>query len=445
MYNWKIVLPALLLVLFGIVQGKLAMAMEFTLYASFYLAGLYKKEYALYLLALSFPYLTYRPLMFCLLVLIFLLLLDGVDLQRVKQVLTSKVFLASAFFILAVGITAFTSVNLRESLVQYILYYIPSLLLVLVVMLLIDSRQVLYRFLLCLIISGALISVYGLIQYFLLDSMPGKWVDRETNPLLDKRVYATFGNPNIFSQFLLLVLPLSFVLIYYVRDFRQKCLAAVLFGLPALALLLTFSRGAWIATALAFVLILLKLDRKLILTGMVLLVVAVLFDLIPDVIKQRVASIANPFEDTSGQWRLQAWMSALGIIRDYWLTGIGLDTTTFNRVYVDYQMPEVNVFHFHNIWLQSFVTGGILGIGSLLYLFYRLIKESFTAAMSRLQPRLSIWGVGLFASVVGIATAGMTEDVFRDYRVMMAFWVVTAVIGAVEIILRQEWRKNEAA
>ncbi|WP_126428029.1 O-antigen ligase family protein [Brevibacillus marinus] len=445
MYNWKIVLPALLLVAFGIVQGNVQIAMELTLYAAFYVAGLYKKEYALYLLALSFPFLTYRPLMFFLLVLIFLLLLNGVDMQRVKQVLTSKVFVAAALFILAVGITAVTSVNLRESLTQYVLYYIPSLLLLVVIMLLIDSRQVLYRFLLCFIISGALISVYGLAQYFLLDSMPSKWVDRETNPLLDKRVYATFGNPNIFSQFLLLVLPLSFVLIYYVRDFRQKCLVAVLFGLTALALLLTFSRGAWIAAALAFVLILLKLDRKLILTGMVLLVVAVLFDLIPDVIKQRVASIADPFEDTSGQWRLQAWLSALAIIRDYWLTGIGMDTTTFNRVYVDYQMPEVNVFHFHNIWIQSFVTGGILGIGTLLFLYYRLIKESFKAAVNRLQTRLSIWGTGLFASLCGIGVAGMTEDVFRDYRVMMAFWLVAAVIGVLEIILRQECRKNEAA
>ncbi|UFJ39149.1 O-antigen ligase family protein [Brevibacillus humidisoli] len=445
MYNWKIVLPALLLIAFGVVQGKVEFTMELTLYAAFYLAGIYKKEYALYLFALSFPFMTYRPLMFFLLVLIFLLLLDGVDKQRLKQVLTSKVFFASAFFILAVGITAVTSVNLRESLGEYVLYYIPSLILLVVMMLMIGSKQVLYRFLLCFVISGALISVYGLAQYFLLDSMPGKWVDRETNPLLDKRVYATFGNPNIFSQFLLLVMPLAFVLIYYVRDFKQKCLVAVLFGLTALALLLTFSRGAWLAAAIAFVLILLKIDRKLILTGMLLLVVAVLFDLIPDVIKQRIASIADPFEDTSGQWRLQAWLSALAIIRDYWVTGIGMDTTTFNRVYVDYQMPQVNVFHFHNIWIQSFVTGGILGIGSLLFLFYQLVKTSFAVAANRLQKRLSIWGIGLFASLIGLAAAGMTEDVFHDYRVMMAFWLIAAAIGAIEIILRQERRENETA
>ncbi|MBO8164476.1 MAG: O-antigen ligase family protein [Brevibacillus sp.] len=445
MYNWKIALPALLLIAFGVVQGKVEFTVELTLYAAFYLAGLYKKEYALYLFALSFPFMTYRPLMFFLLVMIFLLPLDGVDRQRLKQVLTSKVFLASAFFILAVGITAVTSVGLKESIGQFVLYYIPSLLLLVVIMQMIHSRQVLYRFILCFVISGALISIYGLAQYFVLDSMPGKWVDRETNPLLDKRIYATFGNPNIFSQFLLLVLPLSFVLLYYVRDLKQKCLVFILFGLTALALLLTFSRGAWVAAAVAFLLLLLKVDRKLILTGIILLGIAVLFDLLPEVIKQRIATIAQPMEDSSWEYRINSWMSALAIIRDYWLTGIGMDTETFNRVYSDYQMPEVHVFHFHNLWIQWFVNGGILGISSLLYLYYRLVKTSVTIAANRLQKRLSLLGMGLLASMTAIAVAGLTEDVFHDYRVMMAFWLIAAVIGTIEIILRQERQENETA
>lgn len=443
MYNWKIVLPALVLLGLGMMQGQSTLAIELTFYAMFYLAGLYKKEYALYLFALSFPFMTYRPLMFFLLVLVFLLIMEGVNWERLKEVLRSKVFAATAFLMLAVGITAITSVNLRESMGEYLLYYLPSFLLLVTIMMLIESRQVLYRFLLCFAASGMLISVYGLSQYFILDSTPVKWVDIKTNPLLDKRIYATFGNPNIFSQFLLLVLPLSFVLIYYVREFRYKIVLAACFAVTALALVLTYSRGAWVAFAGAFFLLLLKIDRKLILTGIVLVLIAVFFGLIPEVIEARIASILNPFEDSSGAYRLSTWMSALPIIRDYWLTGIGMDTSTFYKVYAAYQMPEVNVFHFHNIWVQHFVNGGILGIGALVYLFYQLAKQSFSMAFDRTRKWVSLWGVGLFASVAAIAAAGMTEDVWHDYRIMMAFWIVAAVIGAIETILRLERKANE--
>ncbi len=445
MPRWKMYLPALLLLVFGAAQGKSGMAIELTLYASFYLAGLYKKEYTLYLFALAFPFMTYRPLMFFLLVMVLLLLVEGVSKERLVAVWKSKVFRASAFFVLATGITAITSVNLRESMGEYLLYYIPSLLLTAVLMLFVESRAVLYRFLLCLAVSCALVSLYGIAQYFQLDVTSLKWVDVKQNPLLSKRIFATFGNPNVFSQYLIMMLPLMFALLYYVRNFWHKVLLAPLFAIGSLALVLTYSRGAWVAFALAGLIMLIRLDRKIILAGLVLVLVAVFFDLIPEVIKMRIASIANPSADTSGSYRLEMWTSAAALIRDYWLTGIGMDQSTFFKVYVDYQMPSVTVFHFHNIWIQAIVTGGVLGIASLCYLFYQMLKTSFTITANRESGRVALWGIALFASVVAIGVAGMTEDVWRNYRVMMAFWVIAGIIGGIEKLLRLERRNDETA
>ncbi|WP_019120252.1 O-antigen ligase family protein [Brevibacillus massiliensis] len=436
MLNWKTLLPAAVLLAFGVAQGFSQMAIELTLYAGFYLAGLYKKEYALYLFALSYPFLTFRPIIFFLLVLIFLLLMEGIDKERLMNVVKSKVFLAAAFFVLAVGITAVTSVNLRESMQDYVLYYLPSLVLLAVLMMFIDSRTVLYRFLLCFVVSGAVLALYGLAQYLLIGHTPPKWVDVKTNPLLGTRIYAVFGNPNVFAEYLVLVLPLCFALIYYVKAFKHKILLCGLFAVTALALVLTYSRGAWVAFAFAMLLLLLKTDRKLILYGLILVLVAAAFNLIPQVIMDRLATIVNPTEDTSGDYRFKMWTAAFAIIRDYWLTGIGSDPSTLFRVYADYEIPGVNIFHLHNIWIQAFVNGGILGIAALLYLFYRLLKESYTISANRLGGRQATLGIALFASITGIGVAGLNEDIWHDYRVMMAFWIVTALIGSIEMMLR---------
>lgn len=434
MSNWKRYLPAVALLLFGLAQGAAGIAIEMTLYAAFYVAGLYRKEYALYLLALSFPFMTYRPLMFFLIVLLLLNVAEGISRERLRAVVTSKVFLAASLFIGVTGLTAVTSVSLSESLSLYLLYYVPSLLFLAVLMYMADSRTVLYRFLLCFVASGALVSLYGISQYFTMDGVKLAWVDIKANPLLSKRIFATFGNPNIFSQYLILVLPTAFVFLYAVKEFKHKVLLSALFAVTALALLLTFSRGAWVAVALAFFLMLLKVDRKLILAGLTLVLIAFAFDLLPEVIKQRLESIVNPGEDSSGSYRFSIWKAAIAVIRDYWVTGIGLDQSTFFKVYADYQMPDVNVFHFHNIWLQVFATGGILAILSFLWLFYQTAKVSFTVSANREQRRLGLWGIAMFASLLAFAVVGLTEDAFRDYRVMFAFWMIVGVVGVLELL-----------
>jgi putative inorganic carbon (HCO3(-)) transporter len=111
------------------------------------------------------------------------------------------------------------------------------------------------------------------------------------------------------------------------------------------------------------------ISRRLVIIGLITTVIGVNF--LPDTIIDRIQTIVNPQADSSSAFRLQIWKAALPMIKDYWLTGIGSDLTTFKKVYADYMMPGVCANHLHSIYLINFVTEGIVVILLLLYMFYQ--------------------------------------------------------------------------
>jgi len=197
-------LVAAALLTIGIIQYKIGMAGEFVLMGAFLAITLYRMEYGLYLLALSLPILTYRPLLALILLFVLVLFVTAQDYDKLKANLKNHLNLAVFLFLAILFITALTSANVTESLIQFTLYYFISFLLYLLLVMKLDSRETLYRFIVCLILSASLVSIYGVYQYFTLQFTTAAWVDISQNPELNKRIYATFENPNLFVQYLII-------------------------------------------------------------------------------------------------------------------------------------------------------------------------------------------------------------------------------------------------
>lgn len=410
------------------VPASYALAHELLVYVCFFIIAIHKREWGLALFAFYLPLLTYRPLLMMLLLLLMFMLIDGVSKERVKEVLTNKMNLGIGFFMLVVLLTSIASAGWEISLKNYGLYYLSSLLLYFLILMQVDSKRVLKVVLLGLVIGGLMISIVAIFQYAILDYTDAKWVDAKSNPLLTKRVAGTFGNPNIFGQYLVLVAPIAFILMWFARSWRYRIYLGGVFLNIVLALVLTFSRGAWAALFIGGVLLAFMLERRLILLGLIAGAIGINF--LPDVIMDRLVSIFNT-RDTSSLYRFDAWKSAFAMIRDYWMTGIGMDDRTFLRVYPDYMMIDVRVYHFHNIFLQHFVMGGILGIMSVLFLFYQgfrmLVERIFT--FKGKDGFLHGVSIGVFASLTAITIAALTDDIWRHYAVSFTFWTLFALIG----------------
>ncbi|WCN38485.1 O-antigen ligase family protein [Aneurinibacillus uraniidurans] len=431
-------LTAIALIVIGVAQYKVGLIGEFVLMGAFLGITMYRSEYGLYLLAMALPILTYRPLLALILLFILVMFVTPQDYERMKSNLKNHLNLAVFLFWAALLVTALTSVHVVESMQQFLLYFFVSFLLYLLLVAKINSRDVLYKFLISLFISAALVSIYGVYQYFTLDFTTAAWVDVSQNPDVKTRVFATFENPNLFVQYLIMVLPFNFALIFYTRSWTNRILLTILAAIIGVAVILTFSRGGWLALFVGVGVLATMISRRLLVVGLIAAVIGLNFA--PDVITHRILTIFEPKTDSSSAFRFQIWKAAPPMIREFWVTGIGSDLTTFKKVYSDYMMPGVKANHFHNIYIMNFVTGGIMTILLLLYMFYQSFRTAVVSLFvnngkNRLVSLVAKGGIG---AVMAIGIAGLTEDVWHQYRVDFMFWITLALISVAFNLSRQE-------
>ena len=111
----------------------------------------------------------------------------------------------------------------------------------------VKTKEQLYGLFKMLVISGALVALYGVMQYVFGWTTSNAWIDEEMFEDATMRVYSTLGNPNVLGEYLLLILPVAAV---YMLKYKWKELSKWTYGamflVLALCLVLTQSRGCWI-------------------------------------------------------------------------------------------------------------------------------------------------------------------------------------------------------
>ena len=178
------------------------------------------------------------------------------------------VFLTVCFVLLCV-VCPYLSIQIAgfRATCQYLLWFY------LVTRLIRNDRDCMTLYLTLVGLSFVL-SLHGIYQYITKAPMPASWV-AQAETAVRTRVYSIFGSPNIMGDFMVMFVPMTAALAYYAEKPKFKVLAwLAAFGM-CLACLFTMSRGAWVAMALAIVLFILLVDRRLFLplaAGLVLLV-----------------------------------------------------------------------------------------------------------------------------------------------------------------------------
>ena len=168
---------------------------------------------------------------------------------------------------------------------------------------------------------GALAAAYGIIQYGMLhfDS-------------LRLRPRGTMGHYMTYSGTLMLVIGVAAArIVFGVRDRLWPALV-----MPALivALTLTFTRSAWVGVCVGVSLLFILKDFRL--TGLLPVIVALLFALAPDGITDRIMSVFD-LRDPSSRDRVAMVQTGVAMIKDHPLTGVGPNMV--ERLYPQYRDP----------------------------------------------------------------------------------------------------------
>ena len=333
-----------------------------------------------------------------------------------------KIDFAMLLFAASIVLAAVTSLMPAGSL-RVLVFNIVLFLFVFIVVNLITKKEELGILVYFITASVAVTSLYGIWQY--MNHIP-------VDPLLVDinfgggvgRVFSTMGNPNDFATFLLLTIPFLGAAFFNAKNFAARAIILALAALATANLALTYTRAAWIGfAAAAFIYVLLK-DRRLL--PLFLLLGAAFVPFMPKSVATRLASMGR---DTSSRYRINIWLGSLRMLKDYWISGIGLGPEPFRKLFGAYTSVQLPV-HSHMLYLEIWLEAGIAAIASFIWFMAGIIKKGFLHVFKSGDEYLKNIIIAGMASLTGLLVAGLTDYVWFYPRAMNMFWIVAAVVLA---------------
>ena len=292
------------------------------------------------------------------------------------------------------------------------------------------------------LLAGQLItSVIGIRQLYGDPRSLARWSDANSLAEGTIRIYSTLDNPNLLGGFLLPTLPLALVALLRWPGLARRLFALTSLVVGLVALVLTYSRGAWMGmvVALAAISLFLVLRRSrswpplwrrlfplLLLLGgttaLVVLVAAV------EPLRVRVLSLVAGREDSSNNFRMNVWSSVLAMIRDRPWLGIGPGNNAFNLIYPLYQQPKFNALSAYSIPLEWAVEAGIPGLLAGIGLFLCAVRTGLRQLGA--DGPLVLPALAAVAMFLGLAVQGLTDTIFFRPEVQLVALFGLATLAA---------------
>ena len=312
---------------------------------------------------------------------------------------------------------------------------------------------------LALIAAGAAEALLGIYQFLFQVGPPGFVLFGRF-----MRASGTFRQPNPFGGYLGLTLPLALGIIITnwdswragEQEFRWAhaiCWAAALVGtgLMGLAMVMSWSRGAWLGFAGAFVVMSLArgwrwMGRLLLVAVVVvaLLVAADLLHFVPISIVQRLGDLTlyvegidlRSVEITDENWavmeRLAHWQAASDMLESHPLTGVGMGN--YALVYPDYALSRWKepLGHAHNYYLHVGAEAGLVGLATYGVLVLAWLRYAWRGAV-----RTRGYWQGVALGVLGMLTHLTIHNLFDNLYVHGMYIQVGMMLGLLSIAVRQ--------
>lgn len=328
-------------------------------------------------------------------------------------------------FVLALVFSLFVTEFPSDSL-RIFLFFLAAFAFMYVIAADITEPERLTKILAFIYVALMITSLYAIAQrVFNLVYASASYTDLKANVGVPGRVTSTLDNPNNFSEFLVLFLPVSVVFAATRKKPLWSLVLCLSLAAPAVALLMTYSRSGWISIMLAaFVYVWLR-NKKLIPALIIVCIAAVPF--LPDSVITRLTTLTN-LKDSSSTHRLALWQGVLYMIRDYGLTGIGLGPKAFAALYPSYAQEGALLggYHTQMLYMELIVEAGYLAFISFMWMALRNIKNVVISRRHKTGiTKLTL--IACAASLIGIAFSCCVEYIWFYPRDMFAYFILFGI------------------
>lgn len=248
-----------------------------------------------------------------------------------------------------------------------------------------EDKKSLKRIVNFLIFATYVVCIYAVIQFIdtrYFPAPPAKGLD----PFIwrwafGNRIFSTFGNPNFFGDFLVVMSPIVLALFFKKKSFHLL----LLWALITFSTIFSYSKGAWIgfgvgiiAFTFLFIGFILNISRRkkvILILLMALITVSIVSGGIFLQLKKR---------PDSSSFRVFTWLSCWEMINTHPVIGTGIGT--FYLTYPSYRRPQIFFIegmhntesdHPENEYLEVFYDEGIIGLGIFLLLLLMVLTIGF--------------------------------------------------------------------
>jgi O-antigen ligase len=256
------------------------------------------------------------------------------------------------------------------------------------------------------------------------------------------RLTGPIDDPNFWGQILVLVMPLAIYRVLKEKDLVLRLLAGLSAFFIAIAIIGTFSRGAFLALILSVVLIALQQRVRYSVIFVVAVTVLLVMPFLPKGFSDRMGTLtiftssnASVHSEVSFQGRTSELLAAVGMFSDHPILGVGAGNYVVH--YQDYASRlglerRTEDRQAHSLYLEIAAETGLLG----LTVFFALIT-SLMVSLNQTRQQLKLlgkdekWSPWIISLQIGII-AYLTSSIFLHGDYIRYLWLPIGM-GAVII------------
>lgn len=294
--------------------------------------------------------------------------------------------------------------------------------------------------------SGTIVAVFGILQYVFGMTATGSWLDISYFSDIRGRTTSVFDNPNVLAFYLILILPFSLLAWVRAEGRKPKIISAFSIVSILLCLVLTWSRGAWLAAIFCLLLFALIRSKKTIrFLFFLCLFLPFLSFILPQSVTKRFMSIGD-LSDSSTMYRVYTWKGTLRVIKEYFVGGIGYGTTAYREIYPQYAYAGIEAAeHSHNLFLQILLGMGIGGLLIFLAILLFSAQMNFEYLKKSADADNKLRVSAAMCAIFSFMLMGLFDFTWYNYRVFFLFWCVLAFACACIRVGNEEERRHGVA
>lgn len=374
----------------------------------------------------------------------FLFFIGNTLLRRRSQLPSTELTLPLLTFFLIISFSMIYTPNIEPGLLEFARTFCLSLLVLMAVSLINEKKDVYW-----IAMSFLLITVFVSMVAAFQVTTNRHFLPTGAIKALGRGMYraeGTFANPNTFAAFIMCGVVISFTLFLNLRTSRIiKAILLGSVGLAGFALVVSFSRGGWVSTLVAIIVILfLSHKPKLILISLFVIVLGgvLLYFFFPyaDLVLFRLTSIFQALSEASSSSRVYLVISGLWMFMDHPFFGVGF--RGHPEVYEHYRHPHMPVQtsmvrEAHTLPVEILAELGIIGFMVATWLFWTILREGLQGIKTIQDNFLKTLQIGFTALFIGF----QVNFLFASDMVNNLFWITIGMIFAINRV-DQKTRKE---